>query len=81
MKPVPVGPDGEALPDGHLCPACGGPIERLHRHALDRWASAFRSVHRYHCINPACGWQGLMGRLPIELPPPPGPSRWAVRLT
>ena len=80
MSIVPLGPDGEALPDGHRCPDCGGPIERLHRHALDRWASAFRSVHRYHCLDAACGWEGLLGRLPPEHPPVAGRPSWAMRL-
>lgn len=80
MEPVPLGPDGESLPDGHRCPDCGGPIERLHRNALDRWASAFRSVHRYHCLDPACGWEGLVGRLERKAPPVPGSSPWASRL-
>jgi hypothetical protein len=80
MEPVPLGPDGEELPDGHRCPDCGGPIERLHRHALDRWASVFRSVHRYRCLDAACGWEGLVGRLPHAAPAVPAASPWRTRL-
>lgn len=81
MEPMPLDPDGEALPDGHRCPDCGGPIERLHRHALDRWASAFRSVHRYRCLNEKCGWEGLVGRLPRAVPPSTTARMpWAGRL-
>jgi hypothetical protein len=50
------------LPDGGHCPGCGGPLERRHRHALDRLVSVFRSVHRYRCVDPKCGWQGVVGR-------------------
>jgi hypothetical protein len=50
------------LPDGHHCPDCGGRLARVHRHALDRFASLIRSVHRYRCPDPACGWQGVLGR-------------------
>ncbi|MBA4177120.1 MAG: hypothetical protein C0505_11250 [Leptothrix sp. (in: Bacteria)] len=49
-------------PDGELCPACGAPLARLHRHFLDRWISLFTSVHRYRCVAPGCDWEGLLGR-------------------
>ncbi|WP_284617919.1 PEP-CTERM sorting domain-containing protein [Aquabacterium humicola] len=82
MRSVPLGPDGEELPDGHRCPDCGGPIERLHRHALDRWASVFRSVHRYRCLDAACAWEGLVGRLPLAAAAatPPVRASWRARL-
>ena len=80
MRPVPLGPDGEELPDGHRCPDCGGPIERLHRNRLDRWASLFRSLHRYHCMDAACGWEGLVGRLEQAPPAAQRPSPWRTRL-
>lgn len=54
--------NSKQLPDGGHCPGCGGPLEIVHRHALDRFVSVFRSVHRYRCIDPQCGWQGLVGR-------------------
>jgi hypothetical protein len=50
------------MPDGRHCPACSAPLDRVHRHAVDRWVSLFRSVHRYRCIDPACGWEGVLGR-------------------
>lgn len=65
--PPPVGD----LPDGQHCPVCGSPLAREHRQGVDRWISVFRTVHRYHCTNPSCGWQGLLGRLPAALPPRP----------
>ena len=51
-----------SLPDGELCPACGAPLVRLHRHFLDRWISLFSSVHRYRCVAQGCDWEGLLGR-------------------
>lgn len=41
------------------CPACGGELTRVPRHALDRIAAVFLPVRRYACNNPTCGWQGL----------------------
>jgi len=55
------------MPDGEHCPACGLPLVQLHRHALDRWVSLFRSVHRYRCSDSACGWEGVVGREPTSL--------------
>ncbi len=52
---------------GHICPLCGWPVERVHRHAFDRWLGLFRSLHRYHCTSAHCDWQGL---LPSSHPPP-----------
>ena len=48
--------------DGFRCPVCGSEVERVHRNTVDRWVSLFRSVHRYQCTTPACGWHGLLGR-------------------
>lgn len=50
------------MPDGRHCPSCGAPLDRVHRHVVDRWISLFRSVHRYRCVDPACGWEGVLGR-------------------
>lgn len=58
-----------SLPDGGHCPACGSPLVRLHRHALDRWISVFRSVHRYRCTDATCGWEGVVGREPTGAQP------------
>jgi hypothetical protein len=59
-------------PDGGHCPGCGGPLERVHRHALDRFLSAFRSMHRYRCCDPDCAWEGVVGR--EAQPGPPAPA-------
>jgi len=67
------------LPDGGHCPACGLPLVRLHRHALDRWISVFRSVHRYRCTDASCGWEGLVGREPTGLHQPAALT-WFSRL-
>jgi hypothetical protein len=48
--------------EGFRCPVCAGEVERVHRNTLDRWASLFRTVHRFECLNAACGWHGLLGR-------------------
>lgn len=48
------------LPHTSHCPNCGSELERVHRHFLDHWVSLFRSVHRYHCSDPACGWEGII---------------------
>lgn len=48
--------------EGFHCPVCAGEVERVHRNTLDRWASLFRTVHRFECLNAACGWHGLLGR-------------------
>ncbi|MDP1899547.1 MAG: MYXO-CTERM sorting domain-containing protein [Rubrivivax sp.] len=58
-----LGSTPRQVPAGHHCPACGGKLERLHRNALDRWVSLFRSVHRYRCAEPDCAWEGVLGRL------------------
>ena len=44
----------------HLCPLCGGELERVHRHLGDRLLAAFRSVHRYQCVNGSCTWEGIV---------------------
>lgn len=67
MKPVATVNRG--MPDGRHCPACGGALERVHRDALDRFVSLFRRVHRYRCIDPACGWLGVLGRDVAGAPP------------
>jgi hypothetical protein len=67
------------LPDGTRCPSCGSPLKRLHRHVVDRWVSLFRSMHRYHCTNPACGWTGLLGREWAATEAPPRAAVWRTR--
>lgn len=54
---------------GHRCPSCGAPVERVHRHAFDRAWSVFRSMHRYRCVAPACGWEGLLRRFSADSVP------------
>lgn len=63
------------LPDGGHCPACGGPLERTHRHLPDRVISLFRTVHRYRCLDMHCGWTGLLGR---DHPSAPASRRWPM---
>ncbi|MDE2371113.1 MAG: hypothetical protein KGN16_19240 [Burkholderiales bacterium] len=67
------------MPDGGHCPSCGLPLKRLHRHPLDRWISVFRSVHRYRCSDPACGWEGVVGR-EWAGPGMPAHPPWQTRL-
>jgi hypothetical protein len=55
VKRSPIAP-----PDGSGCPGCGGPLKRVHRHALDRFVSAFRPMYRRRCFNPRCAWVGLV---------------------
>ena len=50
--------------DTGRCPSCGAVIQRVHRDAVDRWVSLFRSVHRYRCTSPKCGWHGVLGNDP-----------------
>jgi len=47
-----------ALVDTH-CPRCGGGLQRVHRHSLDRAISVFVPVQRYRCTNRDCGWSGV----------------------
>lgn len=65
-------------PVGYHCPICGGVVERLHRHALDHWVSLFTSVHRYHCTNPVCGWDGIFGN-DNALSTAQSPPMWRTR--
>ena len=44
----------------HLCPVCGRPLRQIHRRAIDRLISQFYRVHRYHCHNSECGWEGIL---------------------
>ena len=69
LMDVPAAAD-TTQPDGGHCPACGGELTRVHRHALDRWVSLFRSVHRYRCLDPGCGWEGVLGRDADTVPAP-----------
>jgi hypothetical protein len=47
-----------ALVDTH-CPRCGGGLQRVHRHSIDRAISIFVAVRRYRCTNRDCGWSGV----------------------
>ena len=49
-----------------ICPLCGGEVDRVHRHPVDRLFSVLRSVHRYKCRDEACGWEGIVSN--SELP-------------
>lgn len=44
----------------HECPACGGSLRQIHRHAFDRLITQFYRVHRYQCLNAECQWTGLL---------------------
>ena len=41
------------------CPRCGGGLQRVHRHSIDRAISIFVPVRRYRCTNRDCGWSGV----------------------
>jgi hypothetical protein len=47
-----------------FCPKCSGPIQRVHRSARDRvlGAAFFPDARRYRCVDPKCGWSGLLRR-------------------
>ena len=47
-----------ALVDAH-CPRCGGGLQRVHRHSIDRAISIFVPVRRYRCANRDCDWSGV----------------------
>ena len=47
----------------HVCPLCGGAVERVHRHFADRLFGMFRTVHRYHCSDPSCAWEGIVSNI------------------
>jgi hypothetical protein len=40
------------------CPHCGGELQRVHRHSIDRVISVFVPVRRYRCTNRECNWSG-----------------------
>lgn len=63
----------------HRCPACGAPVERVHRHAFDRALSVLRSMHRYRCVAAACGWEGLLRRFSTDTVPDRS-AQWRSRL-
>jgi len=46
------------------CPKCSGPIRRIHRRWWDRvlGATLLPEARRYSCMDPNCGWRGLMRR-------------------
>lgn len=78
LRPLKPDPFTPFMPDGGHCPGCGSPLERVHRHRLDRFLAIFRSIHRYRCTDPECGWEGLVGREPGA--PVPAVQTWAGRL-
>jgi hypothetical protein len=47
-----------------LCPKCSNPIMRVHRSWWDRILGAIflPDARRYRCVNPECGWSGLLRR-------------------
>ena len=61
-------PDPAAIAQGlgHRCPECGAPVQRVHRHLVDRLVGLVRSVHRYRCTAAACGWEGRLHRLSVD---------------
>jgi len=44
----------------HVCPLCGGVVERVHRHPADRFFALFRTLHRYRCTESGCEWEGIV---------------------
>jgi hypothetical protein len=41
------------------CPRCGGSAIRIKRRSVDRLVSVlFGTVHRYHCEQFGCSWEG-----------------------
>jgi hypothetical protein len=44
------------------CPKCSNPIMRVHRTWWDRilGATFMPHAHRYRCVDPQCGWSGLL---------------------
>lgn len=47
-----------------FCPSCSGPVMRVHRTWWDKvlGATLFPEARRYRCMDPACGWNGLLKR-------------------
>ena len=56
--------DEQASTPRPLCPACGGPLERIPRHWLDRWLSLLSQRRRYRCRTWRCNWEGTLGYSP-----------------
>lgn len=50
--------------ESDFCPKCNGPIMRVHRNWRDRFlgATLLPEARRYSCVNPRCGWSGLLRR-------------------
>lgn len=42
------------------CPRCGGPLDRIPRHGLDRFISLFMPLRRYRCSAFSCEWEGTL---------------------
>ena len=47
-----------------FCPKCSGPVMRIHRTWWDRFLGAtfLPEARRYRCMDPKCGWNGLLKR-------------------
>lgn len=65
----------------HRCPECGHEVERVHRHLGDRVVAILERIHRYRCLNAACGWEGIIS-LPSAAPAASDapPITWKLRL-
>lgn len=50
--------------ESEICPKCSSPIMRVHRTWWDRFlgATLLPEARRYRCVNPRCGWSGLLKR-------------------
>lgn len=44
----------------HSCPRCGGEVSRVRRNLRDRIVGVLEDVRRFQCVNPECGWQGII---------------------
>jgi hypothetical protein len=55
---------------GDICPRCKGHLGRIHRTSQDRILAFLlrRPLHRYQCIDRACGWNGLFYGKPHDHP-------------
>ena len=42
-----------------ICPECGSPLHRVHRHTRDRLITWIVPLRRYRCVDPDCRWTGL----------------------
>ncbi|MEH0166592.1 hypothetical protein [Roseateles microcysteis] len=49
-----------------VCPQCGGPLRRVHRHAIDMLIDTLIPVLRFRCVTAECGWEGRRRRLQTQ---------------